>query len=279
MKLVATSQWPLLLGPIVMVLSMLGLWLAQGNLKPWEVMSAALGAALLILAVGQVQINRVAKRTAAAPPPVLRVRTALPFMVMGILFFVHDRADIVLLGTLRGPHDTGIYAIVARGSAIVAFLAGAVDMILAPRFAAMHRDANHVAMQQLLTSATRRVFFLSLPLAAIFLVAANPILTFFYGVPYSAGATALRILTLGYVTIIFTGSTASIANMTGHERLTLFSVVASVVVNIILNLVLIPIYGMNGSAVATALSLLLYNAMQWFWLRTRLGLHPGVIRL
>jgi len=277
LKLVATSQWPLMFGPLLMALTMLGLWQWQTSLDPWEVTLAALAAVALILVIGHVQLNRVTTSDPAAPLPPLHLRAALPFMVMGVLFLVHDRADIVLLGMLRGPHDTGVYAIVARGSATVAFLAATVDMVVAPRFAAMHRNGDLAAMQKLLTSAARRVFLLSLPLAIFFLIAAHPLLRFLYGAPYGDGATALRILTIGYLSILFTGSTTSLANMTGHERLTLYSVITSVVANILLNLVLIPIYGMNGSAVATALSFFLYNGMQWAWVRTRLGLRPGVI--
>lgn len=277
MKLVATSQWPLAFGPLIMLLTMFGLWLWRGGLTAWEAMAAAVAAAAVILVIGQVQLARATRSRPAITRPPVHLRAALPFMVLGVLFLAHDRADIVLLGILRGPHDTGIYAIVARGGATVAFLAAVVDMIVAPRFAAMHRNDDRAAMQRLLTAAARRVFVISLPLAVLFLAAPRSLLEFLYGHPYGDGATALRILTIGYLSVLFTGSTASLANMTGHEHLTLYSVIASVVVNIILNLVLIPAYGINGSAAATAISLFLYNAIQWTWIRTRMGLRPGVL--
>ena len=276
LKLIATSQWPLTLGPLLMALTMFCLWLWKGDFQPWEVMSAALCATALILLIGQSQLNRAIKGGPRIRPPSLQLRAALPFMVMGVLFLVHDRADIILLGTLRGPYETGIYEIVARGSGTVVFLAATVDMIVAPRFATMHRNGDLAGMQRLLTSATRRVFLVSLPLALVFLVAARPLLTFLYGPSYGEGATALRILTLGYLSVLLTGSTSSITNMSGHERLTLYSVSISVIANVVLNLSLIPAFGMNGSAAATALSLFLYNGLQWAWLRTHLKLTPGV---
>lgn len=277
MKLVATSQWPLAFGPLIMLLTMLGLWLWRGGFTAWEAMAAAVAAAVIIFSIGQLQLSRATHNTPTTTRPAVRLRAALPFMVLGVLSLVHDRADIVLLETLRGPHDTGIYAIVARGSATVAFLAAVVDMIVAPRYANMHRNGDRAAMQRLLTAAARWVFILSLPLAVLFLVAARPLLEFLYGHSYGEGATALRILTIGYLSVLFTGSTASLANMTGHERLTLYSVIASVVVNIALNIVLIPTYGMNGSAAATAISFFLYNIIQWTWLRTQMDLRPGIL--
>ncbi len=80
---------------------------------------------------------------------------------------------------------------------------------------------------------------------------------------------------LGFLSIVIAGSTAVVANMTGHERLTLYSVGVSVTVNIVLNLVLIPVLGMNGSAIATAVSLVLFNGLQWYWVRSRVGLRPS----
>lgn len=277
MKLVATSQWPLAFGPLVMLLTMLGLWLWRGGFVAWEAMAAAVAVAIIILGIGQIQLHRATCGTPATAQPAVRLRAALPFMVLGALSLVHDRADIVLLETLRGPHDTGIYAIVARGSATVVILAAVVDMIVAPRYASMHSNGDRAAMQRLLTAAARRVFILSLPLAALFLVAARPLLEFLYGHAYGEGATALRILTIGYLSVLFTGSTASLANMTGHEHLTLYSVIISVIVNIALNIILIPLYGINGSAAATAISFFLYNVIQWIWLRTKMGLRPGVL--
>lgn len=274
---IVASQWPKVLGPLVMVLSMLSLWLWRGRLYPWEVMVAALAGTLLIFVVGHVQLKRVVRAQVPAPAPRLSVRAALPFMVMGVLFLVNNKADIILLGTLRGPHDAGIYAIVARAAAFVTFFAGAVNTVIAPRVAALYREGDRAGLQRLLTASARRVLIFSLPFAMVFLAAAEPLLVFLYGSAYAAGAWPLRILTLGFMSIVFAGSTAVIANMTGHERATLYSVGISVGLNIALNLILIPILGMNGSAIATGTSFIVFNIFQWYWVRSRIGLRPSVL--
>jgi O-antigen/teichoic acid export membrane protein len=45
----------------------------------------------------------------------------------------------------------------------------------------------------------------------------------------------------------------------------------------VLNLVLIPVLGMNGSAIATAVSLVLFSGLQWYWVRSRIGLRPSAL--
>lgn len=277
LKHVVASQWPLVLGPLVLVSSMLALWLWHGTLEPWEVMLAALSASALILIIGQLQVQAVTRdfdhHDALSPS----LKAALPFMVMGVLLLANNRVDIILLGSLRGPEDAGIYAIVARAAGFVVFFAAAANMVLAPRIAALHRNGDKGALQRLLTAAARRVFFFSLPVVIVFLVAARPLLVFLYGADYASGAWPLRVLTLGYMSTLFAGFTVVTANMTGHERTTLASIGISLGLNILLNLALIPRLGMNGSAIATGMSLIIFNLLQWLQVRRRIGLAPSVL--
>lgn len=272
---VVSSQWPLALGPLLMVLTMLSIWLWRGTLLPWEVMCAALAANLLILLIGQYQLQRAVRNPQRALEPSPRLRAALPFMLMGVLFLINNRADIIFLGTMRGPHDAGLYAIAARAGAFVTFFAGAVNMVIGPRVAALYRSGDRPKLQRLLTGSARRVVVLTLPIAILFIAAANPLLALLYGPDYVAAAWPLRILTLGYLCIVVSGSTGLVANMSGHEKLTLYSVGIGVFLNILLNLVLIPPLGMNGAAIATSTSLAVVNALQWYWVRRRIGLTPS----
>lgn len=274
---VVASQWPLVLGPLLLASTMLAVWLWRGGLDPWEVMSAALAANLMIFLIGQFQINRATRDVARMPASSCSVRAALPFMLMGVLFLVNNRADIIFLGSMRGPHDAGIYAIAARAGAFMTFIAGAVNMVIAPRVAALYRSGANEKLQRLLTASARRVAILTLPLALLFLVAADPLLDLLYGSDYHSAAGPLRILTLGFLGVVLSGSTGLIANMTGHEKITLYTAGLGVVLNVVLNLVLIPVLGMDGAAVATSSSLLVVNLLQWYWVRKRLGLRPSAL--
>lgn len=271
---VASSQWPLVLGPCVLLVTMFSLWLARGSLRAWEVTAAALVATFLITAIGHVQLRSATREADPIPRPALSLRTGLPFMVLGMLFLINSRLDIIMLGTLRGPAAAGIYAVVSRGAAFVTLLAAAANLVLAPRIADLHRMGSHELMQRMVTASAVRVLLLSLPLAAVLIAAADVLLSVLYGGVYAAGASALRILVLGHLTTVVTSVTSTVANMTGHERLTLYSVGVSVSVNFLLDLALIPAFGIDGAAIATSVSLALFNGMQWYWVRTRVGVRP-----
>lgn len=281
---VAHGQWPfLILGPALMLAVLAGLWLWRGRLYPIELVAAMTGAALLPLMINQLQFRRATAgsggpRGEASHPP-LRVRTALPFMWLGMLYLVNNRADLIMLGSLRGAHAAGIYAVASRAGELVIFFLIAANMVLSPRIARFYYEADHERLQRLLTAAVRRVFILSLPLALLFLVAARPLLSHLYGPAYAGGAIALQILAAAQLFNVMMGPTGNILNMTGHERWAMAGVGLSVGLNLALNGALIPFYGIEGAAIATGTSLVVWNILLWYWTRRYLDLRPSVFGL
>jgi len=273
---VARSQWPkFILGPALMLAVLAGLWLWQGRLYPVELVAAMTAAAVVPILVNQLQFRRAAPRMSTESLPSTRVKAALPFMWLGMLYLVNNRTDLIMLGSLDGAHDAGIYAIAARAGELVTFFLLAANMTLGPRIARMYHEGNHVLLQRMLTAAVRRIALLSAPVAILFIVAAHPLLYYLYGPAYAEGAVALQILAGAQLFNVVAGPTGNILNMTGHERLTAIGVGTSAVLNIVLNAVLIPFYGVDGAAIATASSLLFWNILLWYWLRRRLDLNPS----
>lgn len=275
---VARAQWPfLILGPVLMLAVLALLWLWRGRLYPIELVAAMTGAALLPLAINQLQLRRATPRPGTERHESARIRAALPFMWLGMLYLVNNRTDLIMLGSLKGAHAAGIYAIAARAGELVTFFLMAANMVLGPRIARLYHEGDLVLLQRLLRAASRRVLLLSAPVAILFIVAARPLLHYLYGAAYAEGAIALQVLAGAQLVNVFAGSTGTILNMTGHERLTMWGVGMSVLLNIALNGALIPLYGIEGAAIATGLSLVVWNILLWYWVRRRLHLRPTAI--
>lgn len=73
------------------------------------------------------------------------------------------------------------------------------------------------------------------------------------------------------------GFAVIVANMTGHERATLGNISASRGLNIVLNLALIPVFGMDDSAIPTGTSLFTFDMLQWVQVRRRFVHAPSVL--
>ncbi len=274
--LVATSQWPLLiLGP-GFVLAPIGLlWLFSGAVAPSEVIAASTGAAVVVLMVGQYQLRRHAGAVGDAAAHPVRLRGALPFMWLGVLFLVNNRIDLIMLGSLRGAHAAGIYAVAARAAELVPFFLGVANLVIAPRIARYHHGGERELLQRLVVASARRVFLASAPLALLLLIAAPWLLRLLYGGAFVEGALALRILAAAQLVNVGVGSVGLILNMSGNEKFTAFGVGLGAALNITLNAALIPLYGIEGAALATATSLIIWNLVLWILVRRRTGLRPS----
>ncbi|HET7307467.1 MAG TPA: flippase [Gammaproteobacteria bacterium] len=276
---VARSQWPLLiLGPMVALAALAALWELQGTLSPIELISATTGAALLPLLINELQLRRAAPKT-DQDRPIVSVRASLPFVWLGGLYLINNRADLIMLGALSGAHDAGIYAVSARAAELVTFFLAASNMVIAPRIARLHQDQQQKQLQRLVTASSRRVLAVSIPIALLFILAARPLLEYLYGTSYSEGATALQILASAQLFNVAVGPTGTILNMTGHERLCALGVGLSVTLNIALNGILIPYYGIEGAAIATGASLILWNLLLWYMIRRYLSFNSTAFTL
>jgi O-antigen/teichoic acid export membrane protein len=88
---------------------------------------------------------------------------------------------------------------------------------------------------------------------------------------------ALAILCVGSVVSTATGSVRMLANMTGHENDALKAFMWSAVLNVILNALLIPYFGIEGAAFATAVSVIVWNLVLVGRIRARTGISTTAV--
>jgi O-antigen/teichoic acid export membrane protein len=132
-----------------------------------------------------------------------------------------------------------------------------------------------MATLQRLTSATAvRVLLATLPLALLLLIGAHFLLQIFYGAAFVDGANVIRILAVSQLLVVALGPVGVLLNMTDHANASAKAFGVGAVLNIILNAILIPFYGMEGSAIATGASTLLVCCIRWGMVRKRLALRP-----
>ncbi len=80
------------------------------------------------------------------------------------------------------------------------------------------------------------------------------------------------ILVVGYFTNAISGPVGTILNMTGHQMVFQKIVLSAAVVNIILNIILIPGFGINGSAIASSVSMCLWNIISVIYVKKKFNI-------
>ena len=203
----------------------------------------------------------------------------IPLTLLSAMQMILQYTDLVMLGFFRSSETVGLYRVAAQASLCVSFGLLAVNLIVAPQFARDHAKGDMARLQQVTTLSARLVLLLTLPVTLVFLMVAEPIVTFVFGAAYGGSGTALGILAIGQLCNAAFGSVVLLLNMTGHERDTVRGLSIGVVVNALLNLALIPLFGINGAAAATALTLLIWNVLLWRAVRRRLGIASTALGL
>jgi len=200
------------------------------------------------------------------------LRSALPLVFMAGMGEINKRTDILMIGSMLDYQSAGIYAVAGQLSNLVAFILIVVNTVLTPVFARLHSTGNKNLLQTLITKSTRFMIIVAIPVAFILAIFGNWIL-FYLGGEFTSGLSALRILILGQIVNVAAGSVGGLLIMTGYERDAALGTSIAAIINIGLNFVLIPIWGIAGAAVATAISLTLWNVILALFVFTRLGIY------
>lgn len=242
----------------------------------WYVLSVGLA-----FAIGGILLWRVKPHALEDnPTPQYRSRqwlaSALPLVMISGLQIVNNQADIIMLGVFRPQEEVGVYRVVVSSAGLVIFGLQAINIVVAPYLARLYFNGDMDKLQSLITLCSRAVFSLALPVFLAVLVFGSWFLSTAFGDEYSTGYYGLIILSLGQLFNAAFGPVATILNMTGWERSSAKAVVISAMVNVFLNWFLVPLYGVEGAATSTALTLFLWNAIMWKQAKAKTGLNSAV---
>lgn len=121
---------------------------------------------------------------------------------------------------------------------------------------------------------TKWVFSVTLPIFLIFIFFPDIVLSFLFGSQYIGAATALQFLALGFFVHTFLGPNGATLTAMGKTKILMWASLSSAVLNVVLNVSLIPLIGITGAAMATASSLALANMILSTKLYFLSGVHP-----
>jgi O-antigen/teichoic acid export membrane protein len=254
------------------------------ELTPPLAMALHAASALVAFAVGIWLLRRELPSTVRGAAPAYETRawlgSLLPLTMLAGMQLIAGQMDVVLLGLLASAREVGIYRVAWSVSLPVLFTLTGVNLVVAPYFSRAFAAGDVAQLQRLATWSARVAAAVAVPAALVLMLAGGPILGFVFGDEFAVGATALALLAAGQLCSVIAGSVGTILNMTGHERDTMVGVGIAAAVNLILNLILIPKFGMNGAAVATMVSLVIWNSVLVLRVGTRLGIasvawHPS----
>ncbi|WP_029520544.1 flippase [Persephonella sp. IF05-L8] len=185
---------------------------------------------------------------------------SLPMLFSSSLALIMGWTDTIMLGIFRTEEEVGIYNVALRVSMITSLSLMAINTIAAPKFAEFWGRKDLEGLAKVAQQSTKLIFWISFPILLLFLIFPEQILGIF-GEEFKTGAVALMILTVGQFVNAAAGSVGYILQMTGHQKFHQNVILIGTIINVILNYVLIPNYGIVGAAVASMVSVMFWNAV------------------
>lgn len=203
---------------------------------------------------------------------------ALPFILIESLPVINAKTDVLMLGTFRGVEAVGLYVPVNRGAQLITFILVAVGGTLAPTIASAYADSRMIDLQRKVTQGVRLITGVAFLFAVTLIIFGSRYLSLF-GPDFIPGRRALYMLCIGTFMSTAMGLPSVVLNMTGHERFTAMLGWLTTVLNIVLNAVFIPRWGVEGAAVATSISLVLGAFISLIAVRQKLGIDASLMGL
>lgn len=180
--------------------------------------------------------------------------------------------DVIVLGMVASPDDVGIYRAVSQTALSIPLFLKAINTIFAPMIARQFEGDDLGRMASTLETATRWSLLASLPLYVLMVVAPGDLLRVF-GSEFRAGAVALIILASGQLINAGAGGVGYTLMMSGRQTQKMVGDVVFAVINVCLNILLVPTWGIEGAAAATGFSIAGLNITRAVQVWSGLGIH------
>ncbi len=182
----------------------------------------------------------------------------LPMLFSNSLFLLMNWTDTLMLSAFLPETDVGVYATALKIAALNSVILVAINSIAMPKFAELFERNEMGKFRRFVKHSTLLMFLISFPVLITILVFPTFLLGIF-GEGFTSGRTALLILAIGQFFSTISGSVINILNMSNRQKTARNIIAICTFINVLLNLILIPIYGIIGAAIATATSTILWN--------------------
>jgi O-antigen/teichoic acid export membrane protein len=186
-----------------------------------------------------------------------------PFALTGIFFTIYFKIDTIMLKLIKGSQEVGYYNAAFNLVFALSFIPVSITNALFPRMSEYFATAKET-LRHAFQLAIRRIFTLSLPIVIGGFILAEPIINLLYRNKYSPSIIAFQIL---IVTIIFAWANMGMTillNSIDRQIIPTKITAIGVLINIGLNIILIPKYGFIGASFATLFTEIILAVLCYF---------------
>jgi O-antigen/teichoic acid export membrane protein len=205
---------------------------------------------------------RITTRTIVNPVAKELLFFSLPLLGVAALQQIIIWFDTLMLGYFRTSAEVGLYNIAHPLAVFISAPVGVLTLIYLPVISGLYAEGQMPEIRRNFRILVKWLNFASLPLFFILFIFPETVLSFLFGAGYVSAAGALKILSLGFIIDSVIGLSETTLIALGQSRFIMWATLATVVINIGLNIALIPPLGIEGAAIALAAAIIFLNLIR-----------------
>jgi len=186
------------------------------------------------------------------------LKYSYPMLFTSSIMFVMGNLDSFMISYYIDEEHVGLYSACIKLSIGISFILSSINGFIAPKIAKAHSDNNKTEIKRIYYSSIKLISIGSLPIVVLLVLFPSLFLSIF-GEEFKIAATPLVILTIASGVNALFGSVGYLLNMTDNQNIFMKFLFLGLIVNLCLNLLLIPNFGITGAAIATASSMIFWN--------------------
>jgi O-antigen/teichoic acid export membrane protein len=186
----------------------------------------------------------------------------IPLLTSDLVYMAMNTSDVILLGHFGGAVDVAAFRVVSPVALLNQLVMSSFTMLFTPLAARMFARGDKEGVNRLYWQTAIWIAVLSFPIFSLTFSLAKPVTETLFGARYAESATYLALLSLAYYFNAALGFNGLTLKVFGRLRYIVSINTVAALVNIGLNLVLIPRYGPLGAAIGTSSTLIVHNLLK-----------------
>ena len=216
------------------------------------------------------------KASSAAEPWSVIWTSCLPLWTVMIMGQLVQWSGQFIAGAYVSSELVAQLAVAQRTAMLASFVLIAVNLVVAPRFAALHRQGDMAGLESLAIMSVKLIGVMALPVVSVMLVFPGWLMGLF-GEGFIDGSKLLQILAVGQFINAITGSVGYLLMMSGHERDMRNVTLISGSMALLLTWFFTVSFGATGNAAGTAIAVATQNLLAVYFVKKRLGFNTLAI--
>ena len=193
------------------------------------------------------------------------IKYSIPIAFSTVSLYLLSSIDIFVIKYYEGSTNVAFYSVAVKVITVIAVAINAISLSVATDIAYNFTNKNFDELRKILKKSGQIIFYFSLISSLFLFLFCQPILCVF-GNQYLASSTAFIILLAGNLIMSISGNTYIYLLMTNKGMIMVKLLLLSVLINLSLNLILIPRFGIEGAAIASITAIIFWNFLGAFYI-------------